>query len=414
MRPELRADVIVVGAGPSGLAAAITCRRLGIERVVVLEREDEAGGIPRHCGHPPFGMREFKRVLSGPAYAARLADAAGRAGVTVLTQHHVVALEAAGRLRLSTPEGLRDAHATRVLLATGARETPRAARLVGGQRPIGVMNTGALQSHLYLRKLVPFRAPLIVGTELVSLSAVWSCLKAGIRPVAVVEANDWPTARRPLAWFPGLCGIPVLYGTQVAAIHGAARVSGVTLQDASGRRVERACDGVLFTGQFLPEASLVRASHLALDAASGGPLIDQQGRTSDPSYFAAGNLLRPIETAGWAFREGRRIGATIARDIGADSAGRAPAVAVTVGPHIKFAVPGRWRPGPPDAEGLSALQLRVTQAMRGVLVLRADGRDVWRRRMAALPERRILVPVPPLDAGVRSLWVGFESPASGN
>jgi thioredoxin reductase len=404
---ELVADILIVGAGPAGLAAAIECRRLGVQGVVVLEREPEAGGVPRHCGHPPFGMGEFKRVLTGPAYARRLADAASAAGVTVLTRHHVVALEPGGVLKLATPEGLLTARAARVLLAMGARETPRSARLVGGQRPLGVMNTGALQSHLYLHGLVPFRAPVIVGTELVALSALWSCLKAGIKPVAMVEANLRPTARRPLSWFPHLCRVPVHYGAQVADIHGTVRVSGVTLRDGEGNTRDLACAGVLFTGSFLPEASLIRASHLALDACSGGPLIDQHGRCSDPSYFAAGNVLRAVETAGWSYREGRRIGRSMARQVGLGQAGAVP---VAVGEGIKYAVPGTIRPEEPA--GAACLQLRVTAAIAGVLVLKIDGGIVWRRRVTALPERRIVVPLPPIPASARSIWVGFEATAS--
>jgi thioredoxin reductase len=415
---ELLADILIVGAGPAGLAAAMECRRLGVPRVVVLEREAEAGGVPRHCGHPPFGMSEFNRVLSGPAYARRLAAAAHAAGVGILTRHHVVSLEPGGVLKLATPKGLLTARATRVLLAMGARETPRSARLVGGQRPLGVMNTGALQSHLYLHGLLPFRAPVIVGTELVALSALWSCLKAGIKPVAMVEGNDRPTARRPLSWLPHLCRVPVHYGAQVADIRGTARVGGVSLRDRAGNRRELECDGVLFTGGFLPEASLIRASHLALDAFSGGPLVDQYGRCSDPSYFAAGNVLRAVETAGWSFREGRRIGRHMAGQMALaiapgrveDAQAPAGAIRVAVGEGVKYVVPGTICPGEPGGE--ARLQLRVPAAIAAVLLLKIDGEIVWRRRVTALPERRIVVPLPPIPASARSIWIGFEAAVS--
>lgn len=402
MNDALRADVLIVGGGPAGLAAAIACRRLGVERVTVIERETQAGGVPRHCGHPPFGIREFGRILSGPAYARRLRAAAADAGVRICADHHVVALEPGGVLRMTTPRGLVEASAARVLLATGAREASRAARLVSGQRPMGVMNTGALQAHLYLHGLMPFQAPVIVGTELVALSALWSCAKAGIRPAAMLEADNRPTAWRLLAKFPALQGVPLHYGTRIVDIHGQSRVTHVTVEDAAHRRRDIACDGVLFTGRFLPEASLVRASHLRLDPRSGGPMVDQQGRTSDPSYFAAGNLLRAVETAGWSFREGRAIGECIARSSNRDAG---VALDIDVGPGLKYVVPSMLRLD--EQGGLTSLQLRVPRAITGELVLKFDGQPVWRRKMSALPERRIVVPLPPLSTDLRSVWIGF-------
>ncbi|WP_031771789.1 NAD(P)/FAD-dependent oxidoreductase, partial [Pseudomonas aeruginosa] len=264
-------DVAIVGSGPAGLAAAIELRRQGVARVCVLERDGEAGGIPRHCAHPPFGLREHGRLLTGPAYAQRNVEQAERAGVDIRLRHSVVALAAAGLLQLATPEGPRSLRATRVLLATGARETPRSARLLGGDRPLGVINTGALQAYLYLQGLKPFERPLIVGTELVSLSAVMSCRRAGIRPVAMLERNARATARWPLSLFPRLCGVPMHFSSELLEIEGRGRVEAARVRLGDGRVERIACDGILLSGRFVPESSLVRLSHLELDPASGGP-----------------------------------------------------------------------------------------------------------------------------------------------
>lgn len=400
-------DVAIIGGGPAGLAAAVELRRQGIEEVVVIEREAAAGGIPRHCGHPPFGFREYGRIYSGPGYAQRNVEEAEKAGVRILLRHSVTRLAGGGCIEGVSPEGAFRIQARRVLLATGAREAPRSARLLGGDRPVGVINTGALQSYLYLQHLKPFERPLIVGTELVSLSAVLSCRRAGIKPVAMIERNARATARWPLSLFPRLCGVPMHYGAELVQINGLGRVESASVRLASGEVREFECDGVLLTGEFTPESSLARMSDLRIDSKSGGPVIDQFGRCSEPVYFAAGNLLRPIETAGWSFREGRRVARLIVRDLHGELPLVEDGVDVRCGNALKLCVPQVLVPG--TVAGLRHLQLRVSTATSGQLVVRADGRDIWSEPRSCLPERRMLVPIAELGIpeGTRQLEVDF-------
>ncbi|MBB4867315.1 NADPH-dependent 2,4-dienoyl-CoA reductase/sulfur reductase-like enzyme [Pseudomonas nitritireducens] len=402
-------DVAIIGSGPAGLAAAIELKRQGVAQVCVFERESEAGGIPRHCGHPPFGLREHGRLLTGPAYARLNAELAEKAGVDIRLRHSVVSLGLLGRLQLATPDGALAVQAKRVLLATGARETPRSARLLGGDRPLGVINTGALQSYLYLQGLKPFERPLIVGTELVSLSSVLSCRRAGIRPVAMIEAGQRATARWPLSLFPRLCGVPMHFGCELVEIHGTGRVEAASVRFADGRTQRIECDGVLLTGRFTPESSLVRQSHLHLDPASGGPSIDQFGRCSDTSYFAAGNLLRPIETAGWSYREGKRIAQLIASDLKQSLPTPLGAIAVKCAAPLKLCVPQRLLSS--DISGMKQLQLRVERAVSAQLQVCLDGREIWRRQVSCLPERRLLIPLHelPLTPGAQHLDIAFLS-----
>ncbi|WP_426217744.1 NAD(P)/FAD-dependent oxidoreductase [Pseudomonas sp. DWRC2-2] len=400
-------DVAIIGGGPSGLSAAVELRKLGVNKVVVIEREPEAGGIPRHCGHPPFGFWEYGRIYTGPDYARRNVSEALKVGVDIRLRHSVTKLGANGRLEIVSPEGAVTLQAQRVLIATGARETPRSARLVGGDRPLGVINTGAFQSYLYLEHLKPFDRPLIIGTELVSLSSIMSCRRVGIKPVAMIEANNRATARWPLSLFPRLCGVPMHYGAQLVEIHGTGRVEGASVRLADGSLKEFDCDGVLLTGRFIPESSLVRLSELKLDPKSGGPVIDQYGRCSDPAYFAAGNLLRPVETAGWSFREGRKIASFIARDLNRQLPPVEQTVEILCKGELKLCVPQRLSLSP--VQGMKHLQMRVSKAARGRLVVRADGKDLWSRSASSLPERRILIPISSLNVpqGVQQLEVDF-------
>lgn len=386
-------DVAVVGGGPAGLAAATALKRRGVERVVLLEREPEAGGIPRHCGHPPFGMREFHRVMTGPAYARALVEAARRAGLEIRTGVSVVALGEGGALDLvSAADGPYRLAARRVILATGARETPRAARLVSGERPLGILNTGALQGMVYLKHRIPFRRPAIVGTELVAFSALLTCRKAGIRPVAMIEAGERPTARWPSAALARLMGVPLHCRTSLTTIDGAARVEQIQLRDGDGRNRTIACDGVLFTGGFQPEATLVRMSHLAFDTHSGGPVVDQFGRCSDPAYFAAGNLLRPVETAGWSWREGADTAGWVADDLAGRLPGGGGTLVINFDGPVKFIVPQRFSL-PLDGSGMRHIQLRVDRPVRGTLAIGDGRRALWSHRVDTRPERRLLIPV---------------------
>lgn len=407
MPSEITADLVVLGGGPAGIAAAVAARRSGIGSVLLLEREGSLGGATRHCGHPPFGMREFGRVLTGSAYASRLATLAATAGVDVRLRHSVVSLGPAGCLEVASPAGLSTIAGRRVILATGARETPRSARLIGGDRPLAVLNTGAFQAYVHLHGLLPFKRPVIVGTELVSLSAVWTCLSKGIRPVMVIEPGPRSVARRPLALFPRLARIPMRFSTQLVGIEGDPRVSGVVIRDDAGRTETVSCDGVLLTGAFLPEASLVRSSVLDLDTGSGGPVIDQAGRCSDAAYFATGNLLRPIETAGWCFREGRRTGEMAAADhLGRLSPAR-HAVPIERGPGIKLVVPQRvsW---PLGERTMRHLQVRLVAPHHGRLNVVMDGAVVWSTSLRQRPDRRILIPLDALAATEHASAIRLE------
>ena len=400
------ADVIIIGGGPSGVAASLELKRQGIDRVILLDREASLGGATRHCSHSPFGMREFGRLYFGGAYGRRLQAEAERAGVDVRPHHSVVTLGEAGDLAVTSPRGVETLQARRVMLATGAREMPRSARLVSGDRPIGVLTTGALQAYAAFHGLMPFKRPLIVGSELVSFSAALTCLTHGARPVAMIEPASHPLARAPFTLFPKLAGIPFHTGTDIVDIRGTTRVEAVTIRHADGRTETIACDGVLFSGHFTPESALLMQSSLGVASGSTGPAIDQAGRMANPLYFAGGNVLRAIETGGWAFREGRGVGAAIATDLARSRATSVP-VPVSFDAPVKLVVPNLLRRG--EAEpAFRDFQLRFLRPARGRLTLECDGRAVWGRAGAWWPERRILVPIPPHAAEAGHIHFRFE------
>lgn len=400
------ADVLIVGGGPAGVAAALELRRRGVEKVVLLEREGHLGGATRHCSHSPFGMREFGRVYFGAGYGRRLERETEAAGVDVRFGHSVVRLGEDGSVLVASPQGVETLRARRIITSTGAREQPRSARLISGDRPIGVVTTGTLQAYVAFHGLMPFRRPVIVGSELVSLSAILTCLTHGARPVAMVETGPHALARAPLTWLPSLTGIPFLRGADVVDIHGRDRVEAVQIRHAGKIRTLE-CDGVLLTGRFTPEASLFLQSDTGVDAGSAGPAVDQDGRSASPLLFAGGNVLRAVETGGWVFREGRSIGAVVAADLRRDPAAR-EYVPVTYDDPVKLTVPSLLRPSHLREGAFRHFQLRFRRLAVGRLSLELDGQTIWSRRGRWQPERRVLAPLPPRALLAAHVHFGFQ------
>ncbi|MEH6444340.1 MAG: FAD-dependent oxidoreductase [Oceanospirillaceae bacterium] len=397
--PPEYSDVIVIGGGPAGLAAATQLKLLGVESVIILEREPQAGGVVRHCGHSPFGLREFKKLMLGPAYAAALVQKALDVGVQIFVNCSVVELHQKGRLTITTNEGITEISAKRVVLSTGVRETPRAPRLISGERPLGITTTGALQSMVYLKGSVPFKKPVIVGSELVSFSALLTCRSAAIKPVAMLEMNSRISAYAVSALLPKLFGIPLLKETKLLEIIGKERVSAVKVANSQGQIQKIECDGVLFSGQFTPESSLMRMGHLAIDHNVAGPIIDQYGQCSDPAYFATGNVTHPVETAGWCWREGMAQAVIIKQSLSqiSEQTPLKPLQVLLKSAQIKYITP--------QCISFSILekshthfQLRMQTAVTGELSVRQNKQVLWSRHASFLPERRILIPLNCLNA----------------
>jgi thioredoxin reductase len=300
--------VIVVGGGPAGLACALELRRRGID-VLVLEREAQAGGIPRHCEHQGFGLRDLRRLQAGPRYARRYLELAHAAGAEVSESTMATGWAPDGSLETTGPSGREALRADGVVLATGCRERPRPARLVPGSRPEGVLTTGLLQ-QLAQRGLPVGRRALVVGAEHVSFSAVLTLRHAGVEIVALTTElerhQSFAIARLALR-------VPVWARTRVEAIHGDPRVEEVELKDlAGGARRRVACDTVVFTGDWIPDHELAVAAGLELDPGTRGPAVDTGLRTARPGLFSAGNVLHSAEPADVAALSGRRAAASVA------------------------------------------------------------------------------------------------------
>jgi thioredoxin reductase len=329
----VKADVLVVGAGPAGLAAAVELRRLAVGRVLVADRDEAAGGIPRHSAHTGFGARDLRRVLTGPGYARHYADAAAaagadiRVGTTITGWDGLPGADGWHRAVLTSAAGVDTVDATAVLLATGCRERPRTAHLVPGDRPPGVMTTGELQRRVYLGGQKLSGRALVVGAEHVSFSAMVTLAHAGAEVVALVTERPRHTSYAAFAlaaswrWH-----APVWSSTVVRRVSGRGRLDGADLADlATGETRFVPCDLLVFTGDWIPDHELARAAGVDMDPGTRGPVVDTALATSVPGVFAAGNLVHAAETADIAALGGRHAARGIAAFLGSGAGRGRPA-----------------------------------------------------------------------------------------
>lgn len=389
-------DVVIVGAGPAGLTLARDLRARGVGDVVVVDRDDEPGGVPRHSDHPGYGLRDLRRSLTGPAYARHLAEAAVSAGADVRTRTTVTdILPGDGQVvvGVTSPTG-RAALSTRALvLATGCRERPRAARLVPGTRPAGVLTTGWLQRAVYLGGQQPGTRAVVVGAEHVSYSAVMTLAHAGCRTVAMV--TDRPTHTSYTAFDLGArlrYRFPLLTRTTVSGILGAERVTAVEVTDhATGTTSVIECDTVVFTGDWIAENELARRLGVDMDRASSGPAIDGRFRTTQSGVFAVGNLLHPASTADRCALDGRAAASTVADwAVGTPSPWRPSGVAIALHGPALWIVPSVVT----DDSDESQLLVQVARPLtRPLVTVTQEGRELWSGRLAwAVPTRPAPVP----------------------
>jgi thioredoxin reductase len=385
---------VIVGGGPAGLAAAIELRRLGIEPVTVIEREREAGGIPRHSEHSGFGLRDLRTVLSGPRYAERYRELTAEAGVELLAETMVTDWEDDRGLKLTGPGGRTEVESPTVVLATGCRERPRSARLVPGSRPAGVMTTSTLQQLVHLRGEHVGRRAVIVGAEHVSFSAVATLAHAGASVAGLV--TELPKHQSLAAFRVGAAiryRAPVWSRTAITGIHGTDWVESVELTELdSGRTRSVDCDLVVFTADWIPDHELAVMAGCELDPGSLGPLVDQALRTTRPGVFAAGNLLHPAETADICALDGRHVAASIAAYLRGPGVWPSPVRLIARDP-LAWVAPNLLLAGghePPRDRFLLRSREFVGRAR---LHVRQDGRELWRGRLRRLvPGRSTHIP----------------------
>jgi thioredoxin reductase len=389
--------VLIVGAGPAGLAAAHALARQGIGGILVIDRDDEPGGLPRYCHHPGFGLEYARWPYTGPGFVKRLLGDLKGADVRIACRTTLISLREGPEAELVGPTlGLRRMRPQAVIIATGIRESNRGNLAVPGDRAeAGILTTGQLQQIVARKVALPkhMRSIIVVGTEHVAFSAIWTARKAGLRVTTMIGAEDRIMSFAPLAALARLCGTKILTGSSIREINAkSGAVVAATVDTPQGPR-RLATDGIVFTANWCPETAALAGGPVALDARTAGPCIDQAMRTSSRGIFAAGNVLHGVESSGWCATEGRHAGEMAARFLRGEIGGTQSGTLMELSPEIEFIVPQLWgcEAIPAAADGRFNLRMK-RDAIDRRLVLRLADAIAWSGpRQRLLRKRRIVL-----------------------
>lgn len=400
---EFRYDVVAIGGGPAGMAAAIAAKEAGAERVLIIERDRELGGILQQCIHNGFGLHRFDRELTGPGYAHRYIDLVKAAGVDVWLDSTVLSADPGGIITSVNPEkGLRVVTGAAAVYSMGCRERTRGAIRMPGSRPAGVFTAGAAQRMVNMEGYLPGRNVVIVGSGDIGLIMARRMTLEGATVKAVFEIMPYSNGlNRNIVQCLEDFDIPLHLSHSVVAVHGEDRVTGVTvarvdetMNPIPGTEFDVDCDCVLLSVGLIPENELGRAHELQIDPVTGGAVVDQYRRTNLAGYFAAGNVLHVHDLVDWVSQEAEIAG----RSAALYALGTLPEVSdfrtVTAGEGVRYVVPQRL--SPPTDEYSVRFYMRVARP-GGASVLRchADGRVVWDTECEVVkPSEMIIADIP--------------------
>jgi NADPH-dependent 2,4-dienoyl-CoA reductase/sulfur reductase-like enzyme len=319
-RLEKSYDVVVVGGGPAGLAAALGAREAGADRVLVLDREPEAGGILLQCIHAGFGLHLLKKELTGPEYAEHFVERAIDRDVDLAPRAYVsgIGLDSDGRHRvrvLREGVGISTVEAGAVVLAMGCRERTRGAIRIPGTRPAGVLTAGLAQKMVNVMGLLPGRRIAILGSGDIGLIMARRLTLEGCEVVGVFELQPWSNGlTRNVVQCLEDFGIPLHLSTTVVEIRGRDRVEKVTVAPVVGgvpdlsRKRDVPCDTLLLSVGLIPENELSHGLGIVLDPATAGPRVASTLMTSLPGLFACGNVLHVHDLVDYVSAEAELAG----------------------------------------------------------------------------------------------------------
>lgn len=390
-------DVVIVGGGPAGLAAALELYKKGRTDILIIEREKKLGGILRQCIHDGFGLTRFKETLSGPEYATRFIREAEALGIPCLTDTTVLDITPDKMIYAASSRGYVILKASTVILAMGCRERTRGAISIPGQRPAGVYTAGAAQAYINLQNRMVGKEVVILGSGDIGMIMARRLTLEGAHVQAVFEIQPYASGLpRNIEQCLNDYNIPLYLRHSVTGIKGIGRLEAVVVAEVDehlspipGTEKEYLCDTLILSVGLIPENELSLAAGVLLDEETKGAVVDENFQTSVPGIFAAGNVLHVHDLVDFVSLEGEALAAGVFRYLeqGALPPGR---LAVVSDGNVGQLIPQRI-----SGAGDFTLSMRVKRPMKDCKIQLLQGGKVLKSITCkkALPAEMIQVNV---------------------